>query len=352
VPAIPEALRQAIRAGPSDRAAHARWLDELALDTALDVGPPAARPAPPGPELRVVAWNLERCQQLEASAALLAAQAADVILLSEMDWGMARTGNRHTARELAARLGCAWAFGVEFLELGLGSAAERARWAGRRNALGYHGNAILARGELLRPQLVRLERRGDWFDGARGERRVGGRCAVLAQIAHAGGPVTFAAVHLDSHGTREQRALEMQALLDAIESYGPGAPALIGGDLNSFSLDLTTLGDPRAVAEALREDPARWGHPVPHEPLFERAARAGFEWSGCNALGVPTLRHPNPGDASGSTRGALKLDWLLCRGLAARLPRVIEALGSDGRMLSDHEPIAAQVTLESAEKGG
>lgn len=347
---IPESLRQTIRDGASDRAAHARWLDELGLDAALDVGGSvAARPAPP--RVRVVAWNLERCQQLEASAALLEANAPDVLLLAEMDWGMARTGDRHTARELAERLGCAYAFGVEFLELDLGGASERARLEGRSNAVGYHGNAILARGELLRPRLVRLERRGDWFDGARGERRVGGRCALLAQIALAAGRVTFAAVHLDSHGTREQRALEMQALLDAIEVYAPGAPALVGGDLNSFSLDLATLGDPRAVAEALRADPGRWSHPVPHEPLFERAARAGFEWSSCNALGVPTLRHPKPDEASplASTRGALKLDWLLCRGLAATAPSVIEAVGSDGRTLSDHEAIAAEVApLESA----
>jgi endonuclease/exonuclease/phosphatase family metal-dependent hydrolase len=340
---IPESLRQAIREGASDRATHARWLDELGLDAALDVGGSAARPAPPS--VRVVAWNLERCPHLEASAALLVAHAPDVLLLSEMDWGMARTGNRHTARELAERLGCAYAFGVEFLELDLGGASERARLEGWSNTVGFHGNAILARGELLRPRLVRLERRGDWFDGARGERRVGGRCAVLAQIALAAGPVTFAAVHLDSHGTREQRALEMQALLDAIDAYAPGVPALLGGDFNSFSLDLATLGDPRAVAEALRADPGRWSHPVPHEPLFERAARAGFEWSSCNALGVPTLRHAKPGDAShfASARGALKLDWLLCRGLAATAARVIEAVRSDGRMLSDHEAIAAEV---------
>jgi len=342
---IPESRRQAIREGASDRATHAQWLQELGLDAALDVGESAARPAPPSRALRVIAWNLERCQQLEASTALLEAHAPDVLLLGEMDWGMARTGNRHTARELAARLGCAYAFGVEFLELDLGGASERALWAGRTNAVGYHGNAILARGELLRPRLVRLERRGDWFDGARGERRVGGRCAVLAQIVLAGRPVTFAAVHLESHGTREERALEMQALLDAIDDYAPGAPALIGGDLNCFSLELAAMGDPRAVAEALRGDPGRWSHPVPHEPLFERAARAGYEWSSCNALGVPTLRHASPGGASrlGSARGALKLDWLLCRGLAAAAPCVIEAVGGDGRMLSDHEAIAAEV---------
>jgi hypothetical protein len=137
----------------------------------------------------------------------------------------------------------------------------------------------------------------------------------------------------------------MQALLDAIDADSPGAPALIGGDLNSFSLELAALGDAGAVAEALRADPRRWSHPVPHEPLFERAARAGFEWASCNALGVPTLRHalPNAPRGGGSVRGALKLDWLLCRGLVGAAPRVIDAVGSDGRMLSDHEAITTEL---------
>jgi endonuclease/exonuclease/phosphatase family metal-dependent hydrolase len=342
---IPAARRRAMREGPRDRATHARLLDELDLDAALDQGAAPSPDAPGSETLRVAAWNLERCKHLDASAQLLAALAPDVVLASELDWGMARSGNLHTARELAARLGFAYAFGVEFLELDLGSRAEREQCEGQADRVGFHGNAILARGPLARPRLARLERRGDWFDGARGERRVGGRCAVLAQVALSGRAVTFAAVHLDSHGTRAQRADELQALLDAIDAYDRDAPALIGGDLNCFSLALAELADPERVAAALREDPRRWGNPVPHEPLFERAAQAGFEWTSCNAPGVPTLRHPSPESPGGSARGALKLDWLLCRGLSAAAARVIDAVGADGQMLSDHEPIAADLRL-------
>jgi endonuclease/exonuclease/phosphatase family metal-dependent hydrolase len=344
---ISESRRRAICEGARDRSAHARWLDELTLDAALDVAAAPAAAAPGSDALRVVAWNLERCKQLDASAALLRSVAPDVLLASELDWGMARSGNRHTARELAAQLGFACAFGVEFLELDLGGEAERAACAGLANQVGYHGNAILARTPLHRPQLVRLERRGDWFDGARGERRVGGRCAVLAQVVLGGRAVTVAAVHLDSHGTREGRADELQVLLDAIDAYDRDAPALIGGDLNCFSLPLAEIGDPDTVAAALRADPLRWSNPVPHEPLFDRAARAGFEWRSCNALGVSTLRHARPTAANpaGSARGEMKLDWLLCRGLAGAAPRVIDAVGPDGRMLSDHEAIAAEVQI-------
>lgn len=334
---IPHGARVAILEGPRDRAEHARHLAALGLDDALDVGGAGAAVDPAGP-LRVVAWNLERCKHLDASAALLAAQDPDVVLLSELDWGMARSGQRHTARELATRLGCAYAYGVEFLELDLGGPAERAAFAGQRNVVGFHGNAVLVRGALLRPQLVRLERRGDWFDGARGERRVGGRCAVLAQVERAGRRITVASVHLDSHGTPSDRAGEMRALVAAIDAYDRDAPVLIGGDLNAFSVGLAEFGDPVRIAAALRDDPQRWSNPVPHEPLFEVAAAAGFTWDACNAPNVATLRHAAE---TGSRRGAMKLDWMLCRGLKPAEPRVIDAVSHDGQMLSDHEAIAA-----------
>jgi len=266
---------------------------------------------------------------------------ADVCLLSELDWGMARSGQRHTARDLAARLGMSYAYGVEYLELGLGSESEREACAGKSNEVGYHGNAILVRTALLRPKLVRLDARGDWFDGARGERRVGGRCAVLAQVEASGRPLTFASVHLDSHGSREDRAGEMRALCDAIDAYDRAAPVVIGGDLNAFSLAVAEIGDRERVAAALREDPRRWSNPTPHEPLFAVAAERGYEWSSCNAPGVATLRHAIPD--GGSQRGAMKIDWFLCRGVEASEPRVIDALGQDGRALSDHEAIAVLV---------
>ena len=282
--------------------------------------------------LRVVAWNLERCKHLEASAALLASLQPDLLLLSELDWGMARSGNRHSARELAARLGCAYAFGVEFLELDLGGPAERAACAGLTNQVGYHGNAVLARAPLLRPRLVRLEQRGDWFDGSRGERRVGGRCAVLAQVPLKGRALTVAAVHLDSHGTREQRAGEMQALLDAIDGYDRDAPALIGGDLNSFSLALAEIGEPDA-------GPPRCGRTPGAGPTG--SARALFSARPSPASngerhrpGVPTCGTRSRGRwRRPSRRAALEARRLLCRGVAGAGARVIDAVGADGRQL-------------------
>jgi endonuclease/exonuclease/phosphatase family metal-dependent hydrolase len=340
---VPAAQRVAIAAGPATPAAHAAALAALPFADAVEVRPGSAPRALPA-AARVVAWNAERCRDVEAAARLLGASGADVLLLSELDHGMARSGQVHAARALAERLGFGCAFAVEFLELGLGGPAERAALpADAENAVGYHGNAILSRAPLRRPAVVRLGDDGAWFDGERGERRVGGRIAVVAQVELAGAPVTVAAVHLESHGDPAQRAAQTTALLDALDAYDPRAPVVIGGDLNTFSLGLAQVADGAAVAAALRDDPARWCRPERHEPLFALAAARGYDWRAANVLGEPTHRH---GTGSGSARGALKLDWLLVRGLAASAPAVLDAVDPrTGAMLSDHEAVAATVAI-------
>src|SRR5262249_30289954 len=66
---------------------------------------PAVDSASADDTLQVVAWNIERGMRSDAVALLLrehpALKQADILLLSELDWGMARTGNRFVARDLA-----------------------------------------------------------------------------------------------------------------------------------------------------------------------------------------------------------------------------------------------------------
>jgi endonuclease/exonuclease/phosphatase family metal-dependent hydrolase len=339
LPVLDAARRAAIRERPATPQEHAALRAELPWLDAIECRAPP--PSPPlGSTARVVAWNAERCARLDASARWLEGIDADVLLLSELDWGMARSGQRHTPSELAERLGCGFAFGIEFLELDLGSASERRLHAGSVNEVGCHGNAILSRHPLHRPALLRLDEGGGWFDGARGERRVGGRVAVLAQLELAGVAVSFVSLHLESHADPAERARELGVLLTALERYDPRAPVVIGGDLNAFSLALADLGDRARVGAALREDPRRWRDPVPHEPLFAAAEAAGFDWRRANAPGEATHRVARTG---GSARGELKLDWFLCRGVEAAGPRVLAAVDDHGVALSDHEAIEVRV---------
>jgi endonuclease/exonuclease/phosphatase family metal-dependent hydrolase len=324
--------------------AHAQLEAELGVFDRIEVAPPPARASSPR-ELVVAAWNLERGRHLVQSAAVLSSAAPDVVLLSEMDHGMARTGQRHTTRELAAALGHGYAYAVEFVELGLGDPDDRERHAGETNAHGLHGGAITSRLPLRRPAVVRLDAGGAWLDGARGEARVGGRIAVLASVRAGGGEVALASVHLESHSDPEDRAAQLGALLEALEAYAPGAPALIGGDLNTTSLAPADL-EPEGLRRALEEDPERLLRPARHEPLFERAGAAGFEWRICNALDEGTHRRS---EAAGSRRVPLRLDWFLARGLGCAEARVIDAVDpATGEALSDHELLTVRVRPPAA----
>ena len=127
------AARAQIAAQPATHEEHARQLAALPGLQELEVAPPPGdRPDLAGPA-RIAFWNAERGKFLDASAALLGSQGAAAWLLCELDLGMARSGQAHTARQLAERLGAGYVFGVEFLELGLGDAWERRQHAGETN---------------------------------------------------------------------------------------------------------------------------------------------------------------------------------------------------------------------------
>ena len=293
--------------------------------------PPLARPA------RVAFWNAERGKFLDASAALLARLEAAACLLCELDLGMARSGQSHAARELAERLGAGYVFGVEFIELGLGDAWERQRHAGEVNRAGLHGAAILSPHPLERPALVRLSADGAWFDGSHGERRVGGRIALLATLRIDGRPVTLADVHFESHSDPQLRAAQMTLLLDAIDAYEAGQPVLLGGDFNTST---ASRGWARGTGERQILPAARLLDPVPHEPLFEVAAARGYDWRACNTLGVPTQR-TRPDGTPPPPFG--RIDWFFSRGLAASDPQTVAAVDAAGVAISDHEVLTVAI---------
>jgi hypothetical protein len=69
---------------------------------------PAAVPAPRARTLRAVAWNIQRGARLDDLRRAVVAPpfaGADLFLLSEVDVGLGRSGNRNVARELAEVLG-------------------------------------------------------------------------------------------------------------------------------------------------------------------------------------------------------------------------------------------------------
>ena len=198
-PALNPARRAALAALGTDAAAHDGAASGLDVLHHIEVVPPPEPCAAHAHALRVAFWNAERAKYLEASADLLRAAAADVVLLCEMDLGMARSGQHHTTRRLAHALGLGYVFGVEFVELGLGDTRERSWHTGDENREGLHGGAILAGREFHRPALIRIDAGGAWFDGRRDEPRIGGRIAVAGKLEIAGVSVAFVSTHLESH---------------------------------------------------------------------------------------------------------------------------------------------------------
>jgi endonuclease/exonuclease/phosphatase family metal-dependent hydrolase len=332
----------AIRAAPATQAEHARFVRELGLFDAIEVTVAPTARAPAHASVRVLFWNAERCKYLSESAALIRAAAPDLVLLAEMDRGMARSANRHTTRDLAQALAMGSLFAVEYLELDLGDARERAWHAGQANSDALHGNAILSTHTLNDPAVIRLDDDGKWFDGAFDERRIGGRMALAATLPVSGVNVLFVSVHFESHSDPAHRAEQMRILLDGVDALAHGGPAVIGGDFNTNTFGRGAASK-SAVAAALARDPRRLVAPVAWEPMFALAAARGFAWSEANPPDTCTQR-TRPDGTPAPPFG--RIDWFFTRGLAVSDAGVVPAVAADGSAISDHEALAITVRLQ------
>ena len=138
---VSQHVRDDLRVRPDTRAAHtAAHAGVAAFGEVETVGRIAT--AWPSPVLRLGAWNVERCLYPEATAALLRRHGVDVTLLTEMDNGCHRTGQRHTTRDVAALPGQNYADGVELVELSTMAQPIALADATPGSRLGFHGNAI------------------------------------------------------------------------------------------------------------------------------------------------------------------------------------------------------------------
>ena len=150
----------------------------------------AAPGAPAKSSYRLLAWNIERGIEFEAQVAAFRdhgyLRLADVLLLTETDVGMARSGNRNIARDLARELGLNYAFAPCYLNLSKGAGVE-SESAGE-NDVGLHGNALLSRYPLRNPRRIAL---GNGRDKMRGrEKRLGQQAAIAAEVDLPGLPLT------------------------------------------------------------------------------------------------------------------------------------------------------------------
>ena len=337
VPVLPKPPAALFEAADEAELTHAEH-DRLALDLPAfnaveqggrrDVAAIGADGAGEAAGLRVAAWNAERLKHAEPSAALVAGSKADILLLTETDLGMARSGNRHTTADLAAALGMSFVYGVEFIELGLGDDRERRWHEGESNRIGFHGNALLSRLPISDVALIRLDDGAVWWlRAAKGQRRLGWRMAIMARIETADGPLVAVSVHLESKSDPADRADQVARLIRTIDRLAGGLPVVIGGDFNTKVLPA--------------ESALWWEDPAAHEPLFAHMAAAGFAWRASNGDDV-TMRTLPDGKPQPPFH---RLDWLFTRGLQATAPVTVPAVDGVGDAISDHDLIAVDLAL-------
>ncbi|MEW6368455.1 MAG: endonuclease/exonuclease/phosphatase family protein [Acidobacteriota bacterium] len=355
--------------------AHPRYRErERMIQTVLNT--PEAGGFAPGaaiekPAYRVVAYNVERGIQLdgliEAFQSHWYLRGCDVALLTETDVGMARSGNRAVAQELARELGMHFVFVPCYINLAKGSGIEY-ETAGE-NELGLHGNAILSRYPISRASAVHLKNGKDKMTGR--EKRLGTQTAVIADIELPNCPITAASVHLDANSSQRHRHDQMH---DVLQNLDTDRPVVIGGDWNTTTYNSShvfhaILGFWRRVCMGI--DYAINSHYLHPESYFERdlfklLESRGFDYRRCNqdaeytATYVPleTKTRKNLGEwvpswcfpfirwslRNHGGRCPFKLDWFATRGVTCENPVVIHDL-REGRSepLSDHDAIGVEV---------
>ncbi len=247
--------------------------------------------------LKVVAFNAHGGRHFDGILRCLRRAplaGADVILLSEVDWGLKRTAGREIASELAAALHMSFAY--------LGEFGFR---RGDSDIHAFTGNAILSAHPLADVRGVPLPNvHLRW----RIRRLVGAPAGLTATITVNHRRITVGVVHMNSRWHPEGRAHQMAEFLAALPSEGP---ALVGGDWNTTTLDLGTSTALFTQGWRLLLQPTRLRTPERYEPLFDRLAQAGFDVRDVNVARkstftfsrvIPPILRP-------------KLDWIAHREL-------------------------------------
>jgi endonuclease/exonuclease/phosphatase family metal-dependent hydrolase len=340
--------------------------------------------------LRVVAWNIERGSRLAGIIEALnehpILRFADLLLLNELDDGMARSGNRAVALELSRALQAHAIYGVEYLELTKGPSREPQPIADNTAAL--HGNAIITRHAFSNPQLVRLARCENNFESE--EKRIGGRLGILVDLEINDSKLLAATTHLDVVNTPRCRAAQMRTLLEAIEAHAAIASrsghdarrVIVGGDFNTHTFArggrLRTMKNTAVILgsnpDSLRR---RLLNPQKKEAALRELARFGYEIGALNDRRATSRALVSGLDDKARLPAAmrswvndrvgpegllleLRLDWLAARGVAALKAgeiidaetgvasinsQTIQGLNDNGSPISDHDPIVADLAI-------
>ncbi|MBK8302115.1 MAG: hypothetical protein IPK98_01380 [Chloracidobacterium sp.] len=182
--------------------------------------------------IKALAWNLERGIRFDGIVDALKnhekLKDKDLLLLTELDHGMARSGNRNVAQEIARELKLNYAFAPVYVPLQKGSGVESDMDG--ENTVSIHGLSMFSRYPMNNVHAVPLPNGKDKMWGK--EKRLGYLRALIADIEHPAGTFRAVTVHLDAHCSRAHRHKQIKIILDHLDTLPP-LPTIIGGDWNT-----------------------------------------------------------------------------------------------------------------------
>ena len=263
--------------------------------------------------LNALAWNIERGNMFEGIVEALRnhpdLKDKDILLLTELDYGMARSGNRFVAQELARVLRLNYAFAPVYIALQKGSGVE-AQTEGD-NTKSIHGLAMLSKWPMQNVHAVALPNGKDKMWGK--EKRLGHLRALIGDIEHPGGPFRAVTVHLDAHCSRAHRHRQMKIILGHLDAL-PEIPTLIGGDwntttFNSQNATRAILGYWRRVLMGVKNVVKNhYPHPDRYfeRRLFAEVEKHGYEYKPFNEPGAGTIHY----DVASIEKNTNLRDWV------------------------------------------
>ncbi len=249
-------------------------------------------------KVSALAWNIERGNRFDGIDEALKnheqLRDKDLLLLTELDYGMARSANRFVARDLAKELRLNYAFAPVYIALQKGSGVESA--VAGENTKSLHGLAMFSKYPIKNAHAIPLPNGKDKMLGK--EKRLGYLRALIADIPHPAGDFRAVTVHLDAHSSRRHRHLQMKIILNHLETL-PDLPTIIGGDWNTTTYNAQSAS--RAIAGYFRRVAMgvkmvvknHYPHPDRYfeKGLFLELEKRGFDYKNLNEIGVGTLHY-------------------------------------------------------------
>lgn len=325
--------------------------------------------------VHALAWNVERGCRYEGIEDALEnhpqLKDKDLLLLTELDYGMARSGNRFVAQDLARKLKLNYAFAPVYIALQKGSGVES--FVEGENTKSLHGLGIFSKYPMKNVHAIPFPNGKDKMQGK--EKRLGHLRGLIADVEHPAGTFRAVCIHLDVHCSRKHRVQQMHILLEHLETL-PKLPTIIGGDWNTTTFNAQSsfraiLGFWRKIAIGTRKT-VREHYPYPdryfEKGIFDELAKHGFSYKEFNEEGVGTLHYDMDNIAYNTNladwvpawcfhfifwaskkvggRFSLRLDWFAGRGIEAKSkPQTVGNLRDAEKPLSDHDAITLDFAI-------